>query len=209
MWWRMDLMSKKQKIRIASSVAIILIVFGAYNIGTRINLNAAFEVGEVIDSLDGVAVYYNGGVNNVTERNVSDDGYNLGLKYQCVEFVKRYYFEHFNHRMPDTFGHAKDFFNKGIKHAGFSPKRGLYQYSNGQNELPKHGDLLVLKPTIFNRFGHVSIVSKVDTKAMTIEVVQQNPGPFGESRESYMLSNDQNKWRIKSDRVLGWLRKGK
>jgi hypothetical protein len=59
-------------------------------------------------------VYYNGGVANVVGRNVSVDGYNLGLKYQCVEFVKRYYYQHLGHKMPDTYGHAKDFFDRNV-----------------------------------------------------------------------------------------------
>ncbi|SUD83261.1 Uncharacterised protein [Stutzerimonas stutzeri] len=46
--------------------------------------------------------------------NLSKDGYNLGLRYQCVEFVKRYYFERHGHRMPDTYGHAKSFFDPSL-----------------------------------------------------------------------------------------------
>ena len=45
------------------------------------------QIGDVIDSFNGVAVYYNGPVNNVSGRNLSPDGYNLGQKQQCVEFV--------------------------------------------------------------------------------------------------------------------------
>ncbi|MDW5290896.1 hypothetical protein [Formosa sp. PL04] len=52
---------------------------------------------------------------HVSGRNTTPDGYNLGLKYQCVEFVKGYYYEHYNHKMPDSYGHAKSFFNSGIK----------------------------------------------------------------------------------------------
>ncbi len=50
-----------------------------------------YEVGDKVDSLNGVYVYYNSNVGNVSGRNLASDGYNLGLKYQCVEFVKRYY----------------------------------------------------------------------------------------------------------------------
>ena len=49
-------------------------------------------------------------MNNVSGRNVTVDGYNLGLKYQCVEFVKRYYYKHYRHKMPNSYGNAKDFF---------------------------------------------------------------------------------------------------
>jgi len=199
-------MKKTKKIFISLS-AFTLCLVCSYKVFTEFNLNPNVEVGQEIDSLDGVSVYFNGGFNNVTERNLAKNGYNLGLKYQCVEFVKRYYFEHFNHQMPDSYGHARDFFDKTVKHAALNKKRNLYQYRNGESEQPKHGDLLVLKPTLINRFGHVSIISEVDTQAMTVEVIQQNPGPFGDSRELYLLSFNEGKWRIENDRVIAWLRK--
>ncbi|OCG61857.1 hypothetical protein [Gilliamella sp. GillExp13] len=59
-------------------------------------------------------VYYNGSINNVRGRNIAKDGYNLGLKYQCVEFIKRYYYQRFNHKMPNSYGHAKEFFDPSI-----------------------------------------------------------------------------------------------
>ena len=66
------------------------------------NPNPKFSFGDKIDSLDGVYVFYNGSVSHTEGRNKSEDGYNLGLKYQCVEFVKRYYYMHFKHKMPDS-----------------------------------------------------------------------------------------------------------
>jgi len=51
---------------------------------TRFNPNSQHAVGDRIDELNGVAIYYNGGVNTVQGRNLSKDGYNLGLRYQCV-----------------------------------------------------------------------------------------------------------------------------
>ena len=85
---------------------LILFVIGFF-VFKKTNLNPKFVVGEKIDSLNGVYVYYNGGVGNVDGRELTQDGYNLGLKYQCVEFVKRYYYEELNHKMPDSYGNAK------------------------------------------------------------------------------------------------------
>lgn len=65
------------------------------------NVNPAHAVGDPLDTLNGVIVYYNGGVSHDCGRNVAADGYNLGMKYQCVEFVKRYYYEYLQHEMPD------------------------------------------------------------------------------------------------------------
>ena len=172
---------------------------------TKIDSNTKFSVGQEVDNLNGVSVYYNGGVGNVKGRNTTSDGYNLGLKYQCVEYVKRYYYEHLNHKMPDSFGHAKDFFDKGLKDGKTNKQRNLTQYTNPSQTKPKVNDLLIFDATKFNKYGHVAIVSKVTEDK--IEIIQQNPGPFGKSRESFKLANKHGNWEIGNDKVLGWLRK--
>ncbi len=193
------------------SLLLLFVGWGSYRLVTNINLNPQRQVGQVVDSLDGVKVYFNGGVNHVLERNVSVDGYNIGLKYQCVEFVKRYYFEHFNHRMPDTYGHAKSFFDPNVAHGKMNSARALQQFYNGQDIAPKHGDIIVFKPSLTNPYGHVAIVSKIiasenlDSQAMQVEIIQQNPGPFGSSRETYPLLH-QNGWQVEHPLVVGWLR---
>ncbi len=171
----------------------------------KFNLNNDYTVGQKIDALNGVSVYYNGSVSNVNGRNTTVDGYNLGLKYQCVEFVKRYYYEHLNHKMPDSYGHAKDFFDKSLADGKKNKKRNLIQYANPSLTKPKVSDLVVFDGTNHNKYGHVAIISNVTTKE--IEIIQQNPGPFGKSRDTYALINKNGKWQIKHKGILGWLRK--
>ena len=171
----------------------------------KFNFNTDFSVGQQIDSLNGVYVYYNGGVDNVTGRNTTADGYNLGLKYQCVEFVKRYYYEHLKHIMPDSYGHAKDFFDNNLKDGQKNNRRDLTQYRNPSNTRPKVDDLLIFDGTTLNKYGHVAIISNVTETE--IEIIQQNPGPFSKSREIFTLDNKDGKWEIINKRILGWLRK--
>ncbi len=71
-------------------IGLHIVVFAVVSSIQQINVNPSLEIGQEIDQLNGVQVYYNGGVDTVTGRNTTPDGYNLGLKYQCVEFVKRY-----------------------------------------------------------------------------------------------------------------------
>mgnify|MGYP003576839535 CR=1 FL=1 len=160
--------------------------------------------GQIVDQLHNIPVYYNGETNKIRGRNRSEEGYNFGLKYQCVEFVKRYYFVHFNHRMPNTYGNAKDFFNKSVKDGGLNAGRGLIQCRNPSRFKPNVSDLLVYSGHIFNKFGHVAIVSKVSGNS--VEIIQQNPGPGRSSRETYKLAFKNGRWKIGNDRVLGWLR---
>lgn len=156
--------------------------------------------GDPLDSLNGVVVYCNGGFSGNCGRNVVD-GYNIGLKYQCVEFVKRYYFERFRHRMPDSYGHAKDLFDTAVVDGAMNARRGLRQFTNGSAARPRPDDLLVLDGWRGNPYGHVAIISRVHDGE--VEVVQQNTG---RTRGTYDLDLVDGHWRIGGARVLGWLR---
>lgn len=172
-------------------------VYKKYNFGT------SYTVGQEIDNLNDVSVFYNGWYSTVKGRNITADGYNLGLKYQCVEFVKRYYYEYLNHKMPNTYGHAKDYFDKSLLDGQKNKARNLYQYTNASRSKPKVNDLLIYNASIFNKFGHVSIISNVSDQE--IEVIQQNVGPI--SREKFQLFYKNGLWKIKNSRIVGWLRK--
>jgi hypothetical protein len=156
--------------------------------------------GEALDTLHGVVVHANGGMGAVHGRHVVA-GYNVGLRYQCVEFVKRYYLERFGHRMPDSYGHAKDFFDPAVADGGLNRSRGLLQFRNNGRSRPEVGDLLVLAGWRGNRFGHVAIISAV--RDGEIEVVQQNTG---HTRDRFRLKHRNGHWRVGHDRVLGWAR---
>lgn len=186
-------------------IAFLILGFVGLRHLKMFNLISGYSIGQPIDSLNGVVVFFNGGVDNVVGRNTTKDGYNLGLKYQCVEFVKRYYYEHLDHKMPDSYGHAKDFYDNTLKDGQKNTKRNLIQYTNPSKTKPKVDDLLIFDITSFNQYGHVAIVS--DVSGNTIEKIQQNPGPVSSSRELFDLDNHDGYWRIDNDRILGWLRK--
>lgn len=197
-------MSKKLKIIVFIGI-IIGVGYGCFLLVRKVNPNPKFEVGQALDSLNGVKVYYNGGIGHTGKRNIAPDGYNIGLTYQCVEFVKRYYYEFYHHKMPDSYGNAKDFFDKSLKDGELSKKRDLIQYTNPSKEKPCVGDLVVFDGSAGNPYGHVAIISKVTPQ--TIEVIQQNPGPFASSRVSFLLnSTTDSGYLVEEGRLLGWLR---
>jgi surface antigen len=161
---------------------------------------------KIVDSLNGVDIYHNGKETNVYGRNVTADGYNLGLKYQCVEFVKRYYYEYFNHKMPNSYGHAKEFFDYSLSDGSYNKARGLMQYSNPSNSRPNTGDLIVFGPTPGNQYGHVAIISQVGSDF--IEIAQQNGGPNNPTRINIQLGQESSgRWQIYGKHILGFLRK--
>lgn len=162
------------------------------------------SVGSVIDQYKGVKVYHNGDVTNVSGRNTTSDGYNLGLRYQCVEFAKRFYYEAFGHKMPDSYGHARDFFDGSLQDGQFNKKRGMLQFRNGSMVKPEANDLVVLGPAPYNEYGHLVIVTK--SSSSEVEFIQQNPGTGNPSRGVYKLYRQNGKWYINADYIKGWLR---
>lgn len=162
-------------------------------------------VGQAIDSLNGVLVFYNGEVSHASGRNVAPDYYNLGLQYQCVEFVKRYYYVHLDHRMLDSYGHAKDFFDAKLKDGQVSAARALTQYTNPSRTKPRPDDLLIYRATSEEPYGHVAIIAAVIGDS--IEIIQQNPGPNEPARERYSIGLIEGRWHIGDERIQGWLRK--
>lgn len=135
---------------VIASILIFTVVI-IYILTTHWNLNVHIPRGTIVDSLNGVYVYYNGGVNQNSGRNVVD-GYNIGMKYQCVEFIKRYYYEHYHHKMPHSYGHARSFFDKKISNGEMNVSRGLIQYKNGERILPQIGDIVVFDGYLFNPY---------------------------------------------------------
>lgn len=184
---------------------LLILVFLGFQIFKNTNLNPKHSIGEEIDSFNGVSVYHNGGVNNVSGRNVSKTGYNIGLKYQCVEFVKRYYLQYLKHKIPDSYGHAKSFYDKKLKDNELNKKRNLIQFNNLSSKRPEINDLIIFDGTILNKYGHVAIITKVSDNH--IEIIQQNSGTFGSTRETFKIKKEQDKWKVLNDKILGRLRK--
>jgi hypothetical protein len=185
---------------------MIKILFLVASILTSSLLIGQKNIGDVVDEFNGVKVYYNGSVSHVSMRNVSSDGYNIGLKYQCVEFVKRYYYEYFKHKMPNSYGHAKDFYNSKFKDGQINTERNLIQYKNGGKGIPQMHDLIVWKGNEWNPYGHVAIVVKNNSNK-SIEIIQQNPGPNAPSRITLNLIYSDSGYTIDDDEILGWLHK--
>jgi len=178
--------------------------FGILLAGSLLSFSSFnLEIGQVIDQLDDVPVYYNGSnYTNVVGRNVTADGYNLGLKFQCVEYVKRYYYEIHNHKMPNAYGHARDLFDIELEDVAYNSHRGLMQYRNSRYEKPQVGDILVYGSYEGNPFGHTGIISKVSTDE--VELIQQNFG--AKTRQKLKLVEFMGIYTVADYNVYGWLR---
>ena len=128
------------------------------------------SVGSEIARYKGVPAYQNG--KQVTKshgKHYAENGYYYGQKWQCVEYVKRFYHDALKHKMPNVWGHARDFFDPETGHGEINQARGLVQYKNGGADKPRADDLLVFRN---GNLGHVAIVTQVADDRVV--VIQQN-----------------------------------
>ena len=162
-----------------------------------------YTLGDTLDIFQNIPVFYNGYAGNVLGTSKAPNGYVYGLQYQCVEFVKRFYYDFLHHTMPIGNGQAVDFFAVDLADGQMNQARRLRQYQNPSYWKPAKYDLLVLRATPDNRYGHVAIITTVWRDSL--EIVQQNTGL--QTRRIIRYSFVQNRWQLQDKRVLGWLRK--
>ncbi len=189
--------NKRRKYMAIVSLIFLIITF----ILIIIYMQDRIKIGRPMDSYKNVDVCYNGFFYTKSYgRHYSDDGYYYGYRWQCVEFVKRFYYEAKGHKMPDLYGNAIDYFSYDTEQGEMNKQRGLLQYYNGGNVAPKEDDLIVFTDT---KYGHVAIITKVTEN--NIEVIQQNVK--GKPRQSYDLVNKDGNFYVGTDREpAGWLR---
>lgn len=160
------------------------------------------EIGTIVASYKRIPVYENGIMFFRSQgKHYAPDGYYYGQKWQCVEFVKRFYKQFFAHEMPDVWGHARSFFDQSIDDfGGLNKKRGLFQYNNGGFVAPKVNDILVFTDT---QYGHVGIIKAVN--ANSVEIIQQNI--FAKPIQMFKLEQKKQRYFISSPRqAQAWLR---
>ncbi|MES2309579.1 MAG: CHAP domain-containing protein [Verrucomicrobiota bacterium] len=182
---------------------IALFIFSLILGGIFFLITRLFPLAESIDSYKGVAVYPNG-KNYIQShgRHYSFTGYYYGQKWQCVEFIKRFFYLAKNHSMPNVWGHATDFFDPQIPHGEINPDRGMIQYQNGGNVAPEPDDLIVFQN--LTHYGHVAIITEVTEN--TVSMIQQNVGKT--TRVTLPLSLKEGTYWIGDENLqaTGWLR---
>jgi hypothetical protein len=89
-----------------------------------------------------------------------------GVKWQCVEYVNRFYHEVYGMNLPKTYN--------GTDYYGHSATLGLIPNRQGGTNAPQAGDLLCFSGTGSEANGHVAIVRRVDLNAGLVYVIQEN-----------------------------------
>lgn len=148
---------------------LLFLIFNFLYITGQTNCITTF--GTLLGSFNGVNAYSNCNANFdystvVTYPNYYnfETGINTGLKYQCVEFVNRYYkiVYGLDLKSKGVFGNANSYFSN-------ANSAGLSSYPNGGSVSPQVGDILCSNG---GSYGNVAIIKNVN--ANSIDVIQQN-----------------------------------
>ena len=135
------------------------------------------------------------------------EGTYTGIKWQCVEYARRWLL--FNRGV--VYGDvdiAADIWNNidHLTEVATNKIIPLESYLNGSRKPPQVGDLLVYAKA-FHNTGHVAVVIEVDIKGGVINVGEQNynndPWPGGFSRKIELIKKGDNYWLLDAY-LLGW-----
>jgi len=147
----------KTKFRIAAIIFMALVVTLAFPFGVNAQVEASdLSFRTQIGEYNGVIAYSNYENSYVSGKYNYVDGYNTGMKWQCVEYVNRYYYVIYGLkiRIPGT--HADDYYDT-------ASDRGLIAYPNGGTTPLQPGDILCSNG---GTHGHVAIVRDVTTNSI-------------------------------------------
>lgn len=98
-----------------------------------------------------------------------------GLKWQCVEYARRYLILSNNITFGDI-DSAYQIYDLKTASSVYDSKRTFkfMGYPNGSKEPPKKNDLLIFKKTKDSPYGHVAVITNVNLSERYIEICEEN-----------------------------------
>ncbi len=150
-----------RNVTLALGIVAIPFIFALHNLTAR-GRQVPPGFGEKIGEFNGVAAYSNGRCNpkySSGEKQYHKE-YITGFKWQCCEYVVRYYKQVYNLEVRG--GDAWEWFD-------LAGEKGLDAFKNGSEIKPAPGDILC---SDVGYFGHVAIIRAVGPDY--VEVIHQN-----------------------------------
>ncbi|HEY5534901.1 MAG TPA: CHAP domain-containing protein [Ignavibacteria bacterium] len=144
--------------KIKNTLVLITFLF----LFSSINKSFADPFNTLLGTYNGIDVYSNGTVGNQSNLYNYENGTNTGMKWQCVEYVNRYYLLIYNKNIRVPGHNGNEYFPNATQH-------GLTAYLNNGTTSPAIGDILCFSG---GNYGHVAIVREVGSTY--IRVAQQN-----------------------------------
>lgn len=135
------------------------------------------------------------------------NGVYTGIKWQCVEFARRWLLQHRGAVYGDV-DVAADIWDSidQLERVGDGRAIPLTAYPNGARQAPMAGDLLIYASAYLGT-GHVAVVTEVDLAARKLRVAEENyrneawPGDY--AREIDLVVQDGRYWLLDAY-LLGW-----
>jgi len=124
------------------------------------------------------------------------EGLRYGVKYECVEYARRYYMHVFGTTFKDV-DNAIDLFQlRTMTDLETNKRIPVVAIRNAPDEMPEPGDMIIWKADgPYEITGHVAIAVRVIGPS-TVQVAEQN-GP---------TANGLRNVHIHHPRIIGWLR---
>jgi surface antigen len=144
------------KNRSLKRVSLLLLSSAAFVLASLVVLPAVLAAqpfGAYLGQFHRVAAYSNGAAIYNSNTNNFVNGIKTGLKWQCVEYVRRYFLTVFNTDLASRYtGNANTWYSNAAA-------MGLEQYPNGGTTPPQVGDILCSTGPSSN--GHVAIIKRI------------------------------------------------
>lgn len=137
---------------------------------------------------------------------VKKHGTYTGIKWQCVEYARRWLLVNRGEVYGDVDIAADIWKIPFVTRVKDGKKFRMVRYANGSRIMPVVGDLLIYAKAYLN-VGHVAVISAVQPHAHTIHVLEQNyrntrwPGKY--ARSIHYIKRNGHFW-ILDPYLLGW-----
>lgn len=171
--------------------------------------NCTTLYGKLLGTAGKVPAYSNCKSSCVISTPNQEQGIYTGIKWQCVEFARRWLLINQGLIYGDV-EVAADLWNKITVLTRVSDKKEfpLRAIVNGSPEPPQPGDLLIYSREFLGT-GHVAVVSEVNLAQGIVQVVEQNflnqPWSTNYARQLELIEKEQKYWLLDAY-LLGWKR---
>jgi len=160
--------SLNRKFKVALMLGFIAVIFTLF-ISRLVEPTLAASWGTNLGIFNNTTVYSNGSTGTVCSGSNCRsmfNGQDVGLKWQCVEFVNRYYLTNYGINPRNLAGgaHANGFWAES-----YAARLGMTRYANGGTVAPQTGDMIL---SLGGTFGHIAIVRSISGNQ--VRVAQQN-----------------------------------
>jgi glutathionylspermidine amidase/synthetase len=158
----------------------------------------------------GIAAYSNCKSDCVVFEPNRHDGTFTGIKWQCVEYARRWLLLNRGVVYGDV-DVAADIWDKVdyYRQLEWDEKIPVENLVNGSSKAPQAGDLLIYARVMFGGTGHVAVVTGIDKDKGVVRVAEQNfnnlPWSGTHARELPLLHKNGGYW-ILDAYLLGWKR---